>query len=364
MATVLLVIGILVFLIVVHELGHFIAAKFFKVRVEEFGIGYPPRAFTFGRWGGTEYTLNWLPFGGFVRLFGDVGENRHGEGSFIDKKKSVQAIVLVAGVFMNAVAAWFLFSAAFYIGVPRPVETVAEGIPSWLLVAEVVPGSPASLAGITAGDRIVEIEDVQGASVQTLAPDAVADFISTRAGKEIVFSYIRGADATTTTVVRPAHAVIPGDADKPAIGISMVLVATQSMSLFDAAQSGFLSTVGALKSVVAGLRDMVANAFRGDPVFKDIIGPVGLVGVVGDAAENGVGNVFALAAFISVNLVIINLLPIPALDGGRLFLLGIEAVLRRDASQFALRLLNAIGIAFIILLMVTVTYNDIARLLA
>lgn len=299
-----------------------------------------------------------------MRLFGDVGENRHGEGSFIDKKKSIQAVVLVAGVFMNALAAWFLFSTAFYIGVPRPVETVAEGTPSWLLVAEVVPGSPASLAGITAGDRIVGIEDVRGASVKALTPDTVADFIGSRAGKEIEFSYIRGMDATTTAIVRPAHAVIPGNADTPAIGVSMVLVATQSMSFFDSLKNGFFSTVDACIAVVTGLGDMVKNAFQGDPVFKDIIGPVGLVGVVGDAAENGIGNVFALAAFISVNLVVINLLPIPALDGGRLFLLGVEKVIRKDASQFVLRLLNAIGIAFIVLLMVTVTYNDIARLFA
>lgn len=362
MDTILLVIGILVFLIVVHELGHFIAAKWFGVRVEEFGIGYPPRAFTFGRWGGTEYTLNWLPFGGFVRLFGDVGENQHGQGSFVDKKRGVQAIVLVAGVAMNALSAWLLFSTAFYIGVPRPVETVAEGTPAWLLVAEVVPGSPASLAGITAGDRIVEVKDTRGA-VKTLTPDAVADFISTRGGKEIAFSYIRGAGATTTAIVRPAHAVIPGNADTPAIGVSMMLVATQSLSFVDSLKSGFLSTTSAFQAILAGLGDMAKNAFKGEPVFKDIIGPVGLVGVVGNAAENGVGNVLALAAFISVNLVIINLLPIPALDGGRLFILGVEAVIRRDASRFALRLLNAIGIAFIIFLMVTVTYNDIARLL-
>src|SRR3989344_9362089 len=155
--TILLVIAILVFLIVVHELGHFLVAKFFRVRVEEFGIGYPPRAFSFGTWGGTEYTLNWIPFGGFVRLFGDVGEGQHGERSFVDKSRGVQAIILMAGVLMNVIVAWVLFSSAFYVGVPRVVESAASDASAWLLVAEVLPGSPASAAGIAPGDRLVRL---------------------------------------------------------------------------------------------------------------------------------------------------------------------------------------------------------------
>ena len=148
MITVLLVIGILVLLIVGHELGHFIAAKIFKVRVEEFGVGYPPRAFIFGKFGGTEYTLNWLPFGGFVRLFGDDGDVRHGPGGFTDARRSVQAVILVAGVFANAVLAWGLFAGALAIGVPRVVDSTQEGEKAQLIVADVVPGSPADAAGM------------------------------------------------------------------------------------------------------------------------------------------------------------------------------------------------------------------------
>src|SRR3990167_2246912 len=112
MTTALLVIAILVVLIVAHEFGHFIAAKIFKVRVEEFGEGYPPRAFLFGKIGETEYTFNWLPFGGFVRLFGDEGEKEHGPHSFIDAKRSVQVVILIAGVAANAILAWALFAGA------------------------------------------------------------------------------------------------------------------------------------------------------------------------------------------------------------------------------------------------------------
>src|SRR3989344_2848716 len=127
MLTAVLVIAILVFLIVVHELGHFIAAKIFGVRVDEFGIGYPPRAYRIGRWGGTEYTLNWIPFGGFVRLFGEDENNAHGRGSLVDSARWKQALILIAGVFMNAVAAWGLFSGAYMAGIMHPVTEQGEG---------------------------------------------------------------------------------------------------------------------------------------------------------------------------------------------------------------------------------------------
>ena len=363
MFTVLLVIGILVLLIVAHELGHFIAAKFFRVRVEEFGVGYPPRAFTFGTWGGTEYTLNWIPFGGFVRLFGDVGEGQHGERSFVDKSRGVQAIILMAGVLMNVIVAWILFSSAFYVGVPRVVESAASDASAWLLVAEVLPGSPASAAGIAPGDRLVRLVGSGGEEPGKFTPEAVTDFIQTRGGESLELSYER-AGVMSTVTVRPAHAVIPDATERPAVGVSLVLVSTQSLPLFEAVKEGFISTGNAFETVAIGLWSIVKDAISGGSALKNIVGPVGLVGVVGAAAESGIGNVLALAAFISVNLVIINLLPIPALDGGRLFLLGVEAVMRRDASRFALRIVNALGIAFIIFLMVTVTYNDIARLLA
>ena len=138
MVTALLVIGILVLLIVAHELGHFIAAKIFKVRVEEFGVGYPPRAFLFGKIGETEYTFNWLPFGGFVRLFGDEGEKEHGRGSFVDAQRHVQAAILVAGVFANAILAWGLFAGALALGIPRVVENPRPGEQVHLVVADVV----------------------------------------------------------------------------------------------------------------------------------------------------------------------------------------------------------------------------------
>ena len=169
--TALLVIALFVALVVAHEFGHFIVAKFTRVRVEEFGVGYPPRAFLLGKWGGTEYSLNWLPLGGFVRLYGEEETGAHGAGSVEDAPRAVQAIILIAGVAANALVAWLLFAWAFHLGTPAVVREALPGEQVQLFVSDVVPGSPASAAGLAAGDEIMALEDPQGIALSTLAPE-------------------------------------------------------------------------------------------------------------------------------------------------------------------------------------------------
>src|SRR3989344_5449122 len=363
MLTALLVIGILVLLIVVHEFGHFIVAKLFGVQVDEFGIGYPPRAFSFGRWGGTEYTLNWIPFGGFVRLFGDEGEGQHGRGSLVDSQRGVQAAILVAGVAMNALIAWVLFAGALHAGIPRVVDTLTPGQDARLMIVDVVPGSPADAAGIAAGDQILDVADAKNVKLATLPPDALMDFVKARVGSPLRISYLH-IGATTTAEIIPAHAVIPQAGGRPAPRVALPLATTAPLSWGAAGVDAIKATRGAFVTVVRGLWDIVSGVVRGAPDLSSVVGPLGLVQVVGEASQNGFGNVLALAGFISVNLAIINLIPIPALDGGRLLLLGVEAGLRRSAPKIIVQLINALGIALIVLLMVTVTYHDIGRLLA
>jgi len=359
----LLVIAILVLLIVVHELGHFIAAKVSKVRVEEFGVGYPPRAFTFGKIGDTEYTLNWIPFGGFVRLFGDEGEGQHGRGALVDSSRWKQAIILAAGVAMNALSAWVLFTVAFHAGVPQPVAS-AEGLQSVrLMIADIVPGSPADVSGLKPGDRITDISDQYGVSVKELTPGAIAKYVSARGGRPLSITYTHGGKTGKTTVI-PANAVIPNAAGRAGLGVALVLVANKSEPWGQAMRDAFLQTIRGFKTVAVDLSALFRSATHGAPNLAGVVGPIGIVGYVGDAAQNGIGSVLALAALISINLALINLIPIPALDGGRLVILAIEAVRRKDAPRLVLKLLNALGLAFIIFLMITVTYNDIAHLLA
>ena len=148
-----------------------------------------------------------------------------------------------------------------------------------------------------------------------------------------------------------------------ALGIALALVANTSLPWGEAALSAFYQTGDAFKMVSSGLWGLAKGALRGAPDISQIVGPVGIVSFVGEASQNGFGSVLLLAAMISVNLAIINLIPIPALDGGRLLILAIEGIMRRGAPRLAVQMLNALGIALIVLLMVTVTYHDIARLL-
>ncbi|MBI5645252.1 site-2 protease family protein [Candidatus Kaiserbacteria bacterium] len=356
MLTALLVIAILVFLIVVHELGHFVAAKIFGVRVDEFGVGYPPRAFSFGRIGETEYTLNWIPFGGFVRLFGE--EEEHGRGSLADASRWKQATILIAGVSMNAIAAWLLFTGAYTLGILHPVQSESTG--SWLMVTDVVAGSPAAAAGIERGDEVVGVSDAYGSS-PTLSPEAIVDFVRERPGKELTVKYLRHGISGNATL-QPAHAVIHDEAGRPAIGLGLSRVTTEAMPISLALRAGFKLTITTFKAVFGGIVAIARDVLVGSPNLRNVVGPIGIAGAVGQAAQNGWGYVLSLAAFISINLAIINLIPIPALDGGRLLLIGIESLMQRRVSRLALQSLNAIGIALIILLMVTVTYQDIARL--
>ena len=361
--TALLVIAILVVLIVVHEFGHFIVAKIFGVTVKEFGIGYPPRAFIFGKMGDTEYTINWLPFGGFVRLLGDDDMQKHGKGSLLDAPRYVQALILVAGVTANAILAWALFAGALALGVPTIVEAPTPGEESHLYISQVVPGSPALVGGIAAGDELLAIVDPKGNKLTALTPEGVKAFVSERGGQALSITFLH-VGATTTSTVRPANAVIPGSAGKPALGIGLALVANHALPIGEAMLAAFPVTRDAFVSTAQSLWLMLTQSFVGKANLADVVGPIGLVSLVGEASHNGFGTVIKLAAFISVNLAIINLIPIPILDGGRLLVLAIEAVFRRSAPKLAVQALNALGVALIIILMIFVTYNDIGRLLA
>jgi regulator of sigma E protease len=355
----LIVIAILVLLIVVHEFGHFLAAKLFGVKVVEFGVGYPPRALTFGIWGGTEYTVNWIPFGGFVRLWGDDDDGVRGKGTFIDAKRYKQAIILVAGICGNIVAGWLLFAAAYHTGILHTTEVQSPG--ARLMITDVVTGSPADAAGLKVGDYLLDIDDEKGAHPE-MTPEPITGFFSERGGKEITLTYEHLGERMTA-VVQPAHAVVPTEAQRPAIGVGLALVTAEAVSWGEALVQAAQSTYHTLILVVQGVMTLLGQALHGAPNLQQVTGPIGLVGAVGEAAQNGMGYVLSLAAFISLNLAIINLIPIPALDGGRLLVVGIEALLRRRAPRLAIQLLNTIGIALIVLLMIAVTYHDIVRLL-
>ncbi|MEK7628756.1 MAG: M50 family metallopeptidase [Patescibacteria group bacterium] len=358
----LLLIIILIVLIVVHEFGHFLAARLLGVTVEEFGVGYPPRAFTFGVRGGTEYTLNWMPFGGFVRLRDENGtEEDAGRriGSFAQASRWRQALILIAGVVANAFFGWVLYTGGFMTGMPVEVSDATEG--ARLIVSEILPGSPAYRSGLAPGDEIKSMTDARGPA--ELTPQSVVAFVRERAGQELSIVYVRDGTETQTTAI-PVHAVLANAPGDPALGAGLLLIAEKRLPFFAAAKESFSHTWYAFSIVVSRLGSLVKDAVFGNANITALVGPVGLASAVGDAAAHGLGQLFALAALVSINLAVINLIPIPALDGGRLFFVGIEAVMRKKIPMRIAHVANAVGFTLILVLMVLVTYGDIIRLAA
>ncbi|MDB5187990.1 MAG: hypothetical protein JWO50_510 [Candidatus Kaiserbacteria bacterium] len=363
MYTILIVAAILVSLVVIHELGHFITAKLFGIHVEEFGVGYPPRAFTFGVWGGTEYTINWIPFGGFVRLWDEEKSTKNRSNGFAAAKPWKQIVVLVAGVVMNLIVAWLLFATALHTGVQRAInaDSAKTDPHAMLTVTDVYPGSPAAAAGIKSGDSIISLVDPRGVALTNPTPTTLVKYVSARGGVRLSITYIHALDTITATAT-PANAIIPNAPAQPALGIGTRFVSTLALPWHEALYEGFFNTWDSLVTVSASLWELIVQSVHGTADLNSIVGPIGLVGVVHDASQNGFGTVLALAAFISINLALINSIPVPALDGGRVILVLLEAIIRRKIPDILVQAINLCGVVLIVLLMVIVTYHDVVRL--
>jgi regulator of sigma E protease len=353
---------ILLVLVLVHEFGHFITAKKFGIRVDEFGFGFPPKLF--GRkYGETEYTINALPFGGFVRIFGENPDEDSVNGpdarrSFVNSTKWKQAVVLVAGVFANLLLAWVLFSVGFMFGLPTSVGTEAKNTnlkDIHLMITSVMDKSPAQNAGLKAGDKIVFIKNGDN-STTYISPETIKSVVSLN--QEIQIGYLRGNDKTQNFVnVTPE--VKEG---VPMIGISMDQVGIQKLPFLGALIEGMKLTLSVSKGTVLGLFGLIRDGLTGVGSFASVAGPVGMVGIVGDAYQLGFVYLISFTALISINLAVINLFPFPALDGGRLLFLLIEKIKGSRINSQIANTANFIGFAILILLMLFITYHDVVKL--
>jgi regulator of sigma E protease len=361
--SILIFIVVLLLLVLVHEFGHFIVAKKAGIRVDEFAFGFPPRLWGITK-GETTYVLNALPLGGYVKIYGENAEEAT-EGvdqkrSFMAQPRLTQALVIVAGIVFNLLFAWLLFAGALMVGVPAP-EDGGEGYPVKnleLLVTGVAEGSPAALAGLAAGDVLKKLSDSAG-SVDTTNPDQVVAFISGRGGVPIDLTYLRRGEVREAAII-PVSGIVP---DVAAIGIYMDTVGTLQLPPHIALWVGLKKTYQFTQMTVVGLAQFFSNIFIGQSDFSQVTGPVGIVRAVGDAAGVGFPNLILFTALISINLAVINIIPFPALDGGRLLFVVIEGIMRRPIHPRVANALNIAGFAFLILLMLAVTYNDIAGLL-
>ncbi len=362
---------ILLVLVIVHEFGHFYSAKKFGIRVDEFGFGFPPKLYGIKK-GETEYTFNLLPLGGFVKIFGENpdDENTYGSEShrsFVNKEKWKQAVVLFAGVFANFLLAWLLFSIGFMSGFPTSVDSgIKETISNvYLVVVSVTPKSPADLAGLKSGDKIISL--VSGKEeVSHINTKSLKDFIISHGNKEIEIGYIRGKpDERLELPLQNPHYVklnpvtLSGES---VIGISMDEIGIVRLPPLKALIEGMKLTLNMIKGTALGLYTLVLEGIHGRNSLASITGPVGMVGIVGDAYQLGFVYLLSFAALISVNLAVINLLPLPALDGGRLFFLLIEKIKGSRINPKIVNTTNMVGFGVLILLMLVITYHDVVKL--
>lgn len=362
--TILIFIAVLVLLIVGHELGHFIVAKAVTMRVLEFGVGFPPKIFGVRFGGETEYTLNWLPLGGFVRIFGENPKDAREPGAFASKHPAAQALVLFAGPFANVLLAFILSALAFTAGAPAVIDDASNGAyvvgePA-VVVGAVLPGSPAEKAGVRAGDAVRALS--VGFDVHLIAsPDEVSERIAASEGP-VTLTLARGGEVRQVTV-EATPGLVDDDPERRVIGIATALIGTVAYPLPDAILRAFTATAQSLVFVAVSLATLIGQAFTLSADFSQVAGPVGIASLTGQAAATGLGSLLSFAALLSVNLALINLLPFPALDGGRLLFLAIESVTRRKIPERVAGLFNTLGFALLIALMVAVTVGDVSRLL-
>jgi len=363
--SILIFIIVLAVLILVHEFGHFITAKKSGARVDEFGIGFPPKLFRLFKWGETEFTVNAIPFGGFVKIHGENPDENETEStdrsrSLAHKSRPVQALVIVAGVLFNIIFAWVLISFGYIYGLPTPVDpenpTVRPLQNPNLVITSILADSPALSKGLKAGDVIFAVKDGDKV-LREINSENFSEFIDQSDGS-ISLSVKRG-DAIIQNEIEPQSGIVE---NKKAIGISMSMIGILKLPVHLAIWEGVKTTISVLIAVTVGLFQFLGQIFIGDADFSQVTGPVGIVGLVGDATTLGFIFLLQFTAFISLNLAVINLLPFPALDGGRLLFLLIEAIRRKRINPKVVNVLNAAGFIALLLLMVVVTINDIVKL--
>jgi regulator of sigma E protease len=343
-----MVITILTFLIVfsllvfAHELGHFLVGKWRGVKVEEFGFGYPPRLFTIMEIGGTKLTVNAIPFGGFVRFLGENDPTV--PDSLASQGWRVRGGVFIAGAVMNMVLAALLFGANALIGEPVSITSVE--------ITEVASGSPAEAAGMKAGDLILELDGLE--ITDSLA---LQEYTYERVGQEVSLLLEREGERVEVALTPRLH---PPSGEGP-MGIAMhtVVVGTKLVryEAWQAIPIGISRTFRAVGVIILGVIYMVRGL-----IAPEVAGPIGIAQATAQVAQMGLPFLLQFTAFLSVNLALINLLPFPGLDGGRLAFILLEALRGgRKVDPEKEGLVHLIGMFILIGLVLVVSYFDILR---
>lgn len=340
----IIVFGVIVF---VHEFGHYIVAKLTGIRVEEFALGMGPKLVS-RKWRETVYSIRVLPLGGFCKMSGETGNSAEYEESasndmrrFDKKPLWVRASVIAAGPLMNFFLAIFLFSLIFAIlGVPGAISNE---------IGSIIPQSPAERAGLQAGDRITGINDQ---SVKDW--NSLVSFIHTNPGEKLKLTVERSNKNFEVEVVPE----LDTENKIGLIGISSTEPQWNKIGIIESIVIGYKKTFEITRLTAVGLIQMIT----GQVSTEGISGPVGIIQLIEESARYGAIYVVNLTALISINLGLLNLLPIPALDGSRLFFLFIEGLRGRPVNPAKENLIHFMGFMLLMLLMVFITYRDLVKI--
>lgn len=375
-STTIIFLLVLTLLIAVHEMGHFLAAKLFGIRVDNFAIGFPPRLFS-KMIGKTRFSLNLVPLGGYVTIHGENPEDSVTSDSILSKPKWQQIVVLIAGVTFNLILAYLFLVATLMFGTKVSVDTFPGEIvhnPK-LIITMVAPGSPADLVGIKGGDEILSISNgkdlfastsLSVLNVQKTISSAEAS-VSVTVKKTSLQTLGQGSAKGTSSAIRnieeavaykfvPTTGIVQG---KKAAGISMDMIGEAKIGFFKSFYYAGIQTYNLTENIVVGLAGFIGNVFVGKGSLKEVTGPVGIANVVGNSAKTGVAELLMIIAVISANLAVINMVPFPALDGGRVVVVIIEAIVRRPINAKVIGWVNGIGFILLIGLMLVVTFKDV-----
>lgn len=374
MLTLLIFLLVLSILIFVHEFGHFITAKRAGLRVDEFGFGFPPRLVGFQRingrrkivWGtpknfnvregNTLYSLNALPFGGFVRIKGEGGEDANDHDSFAARRAATRIWIIVAGVLMNLVLAILLMSAGYLVGFPQVVENdlskYAQVSDRHVQIMGVLPHGPAQTSGIEAGARLLSVGGREVSDAEEFKA-----IVTEALGRPLSVTIERDGIKTDVEVTP----VILEETGASGIGVAIADIGIVRYPIWLAIPKGVELTFRLAGTIVSAVGALIRDAVVGKPVGADLAGPVGIAVLTGAAARQGFIYLLQFVAILSINLAILNIIPFPALDGGRIFFILIEKVRGRPVGRKVEGWIHGIGFALLIMIVLMVTVRDVGR---
>jgi len=359
MVTFLIFIAVLGVLVLIHEYGHFIMARRAGMKVEEFGFGFPPRLFGIKK-GGTIYSINIIPFGGFVKILGEDGGERYNPESFGSKPISKRLKVVVAGVVMNIIFAVILLILGNIFGLRIGLfdeEIVRTARNKKIQIIEVVAESPAEKVGLQVLDEIKGFKLSNGDVLNVSTIEDVQTFTREHKGQKIHMIISKGPESVIKEIGPRIHPP-PGEGS---IGIAMALTGVVSYPWYEAIWRGIYDTFILIINVIYGYYLLFKTLLLDRTLIGEVSGPVGIASITGQAARVGFSYLMQFVALISVNLAVLNIVPFPALDGGRVIFLVIEKFRCAPMDKKIESAINGIGFALLITLMIYVTIKDISR---